>query len=479
MKTKVLLMLFCLMVLCTAALAELQLSSKTGAFPETYRNEVYQRTGERGCLVCHDDLRALAQRAGPIQHSMADLGRAYGKEKNVIYCLTCHNISAGGLGPRLGEAIHSSHTPKRGFEGDCFSCHAVKPDGTMVLWDRIKYDPSVTSGWATIMDDTKAVLAPLNSVRQWLTQRQNYEGYRDGFTMDPDFKGKISFNQNLMTDELDQFVAQNYGKPESFLPKDLKDYKITVTGPMAMKTKTYTLDDLKKFKQITQIFTRPCAINPPGGAMIYQAEFTGISTMDLLNDVGMKPGANYLKITAYDGWQSPASIKTVKDRNGQLTLKMRGKDMPAKFGGPVASAIPGETGGANTMWVKTIEIMQVDHELLPPLRSEPIPDVMETVNSGFLVPARDGTVVGKKATLEGWAYAWHNIKITRMLFSADNGRTWKEFFVPDNIDALKWINWKYEWEAPKAGVYLLKMKAVADGASVEQVTESNIIVVVK
>ncbi len=483
MKIKVLFVLVFTILLASIAFAEVKRSNKTGAFPETYRNEVYLRTGQAGCLSCHDNnLREMSQRAGPIQHAMADMGRAYGKEIDVIYCINCHTVPAGGLGPKMGTALHGSHTPERGFTGDCWSCHIVRPeDGVISLWDREKYNPSVASSWWTIIsDDGPNYDTPMVTVREWLTLRKNYEGYRDGFTMDAVFNAKISANQNKMSDQEDQYVAQNYGKPEEFLPKNMSNYTITLTGPGVTKPKTYTIADLKKFKQEKLTLVRQCAINPAGGAMIYQTEYEGVPILELLKDAGVKPNANYLKMYAYDGWMNPVNMKTDWFKKSQVSLKLRGKDLPEHFGGPVMYSLPGEIGSASTMWLKTIEVSEQDYDIVVPDEEiSPIPGAMQMVNSGFFTPAVDGTVFGRKAKFEGWAFAWQGIKPSRLQFSADDGKTWHNFDLPLNTDPYKWVNWTLEWDAPKAGTYLIKVRAVADSHKLAQEVVTNAIVVIK
>ncbi len=461
------------------AAAEVALSEKTGAFPENYHNEVYLRAGERGCLSCHDNLNELSQRAGPKTHAVAYLGRAYGKIEEPTYCFVCHGpLPGSGNGPQFGGALHASHTPARGFTGDCFSCHLVDNEGKFRLWDRVKYDVEITNAWPDIFTETDSLLAPINTPRAWLEHRGNFNGFRDGFSIDSELKGTMQANQGGLTAKDDVYVAINYGLPETFLPAD-KDYKVTVTGDMANKTRTYTLEELRKRKQSTIRFTKSCAVNPANGSMVYNAEYTGIPLLELLNEAGIKEGANYVRMTAYDGWQGALNLRILKKHGGIVALKMFDKNIEPMYGGPVAAAIPGEIGASSTMWLKTIEILKVDESIVPPLVLGPIKDKMEVVSSGFLTPARDGTIIGKKTAITGWTYAFSGIPVTYIELSADRGKSWKRFDMPQNADPLQWVNWKFEWEAPASGVYMLKVRAYADSSALKQLTEASVIVVVK
>jgi DMSO/TMAO reductase YedYZ molybdopterin-dependent catalytic subunit len=165
------------------------------------------------------------------------------------------------------------------------------------------------------------------------------------------------------------------------------------------------------------------------------------------------------------------------ERGAFLALKMYGKDLPNDSGYPILLVIPGEPGAEWVKWVGTIEVAQVPADQVPPAGKDmPQSISFNPVNSGFLVPAKDGTQVSGPVHLEGWAYAWDR-PITKVRFSGDYGKTWQAYALPQPADPYRWVYWKFDWTPPVPGTYLLKVKGEA-GDKV-QVNEDNLVLVVK
>jgi DMSO/TMAO reductase YedYZ molybdopterin-dependent catalytic subunit len=276
--------------------------------------------------------------------------------------------------------------------------------------------------------------------------------------------GKISFNQEIIKAPEDWYTVLNYNLREF----KASDYKLSISGDVSTP-KDFSLADLQGMEQITRSATKMCGVNSIGGSMIYNVEYTGVDLMALLKSLGMKEEANSTIISAYDGWGFPFALSALKASNAFLILKVNGKELEPTKGYPVTLGMPGQGGFVWIKYLKSIVISTVPKDQLP--SSLPI---KYPVNSGFLIPAKDGIETTSPVHIEGWAFCGLLGSLTKLLLSADYGKTWNEYPIPEGMDPAQWIYWKIDWTPPAAGTYLLKVKAQA-GETIQE-KEDNVII---
>ena len=385
----------------------------------------------------------------------------YGKREHVDYCIACHQFGAERAGPKLADIIHASHYNNE-FNGNCFSCHAINTKGAFVLFDDVKYDATF-GGF---------VVPNVDATIEWVKKRGFPTGHMIGFDMDKDMQGTMSLSQDVVTELKDVFGLVNFELPQ--IERD--SHTLTVKG-MVEAEATYTLADLQRKPQTEVAVTKTCLTNPIGGAYIANLQFSGVAFDSILQEVGVRPGANVVKFTGADGWHRTSSLDLLKKRGAILAMAVNGEDLPAELGDPVVLVIPREGGATWVKWVDTVEILEVPEDRIPPA-SKDYTDRLVKVNSGFLVPPRDGTEVEGPVRLEGWAYSWGQEPIKAVLLSGDYGKNWRTFEVPEPVDPHRWVYWKFEWDPPASGRYLLKVKSVTTGGK-EQPKEDNLVLVVK
>lgn len=437
-----------------------------GVFPDNFFNSRIIYTGARGCTACHEDLYSLVKHLSPMLHVAAPT--TYGKQDDVRTCLPCHRLAGPLTGPKLGDIMHASHYNNiefgKKYNGNCFSCHATDTKGNLVLFDEVKYDAT----FGGFIDPNS------EPTMKWVKGRGFPKGHMTGFDMDKDMKGSISFSQNVITDMKDAFKVINFNLP------DLKPdtYKLTVKG-MVKTEKTYTLVDLQRKPQVEITATKTCFVNGIGGTMISNLKYSGVALKSILDEVGVQPEANIVKLDGVDGWGFPFSLDLLTQRGAILGIAVNGQDFPLDQGYPVVVIIPGE-GGAS--WVKHLGVIELSRapEKEIPIASKDHPDNPNEiqVNAGFLVPPKDGTEVKAPVHLEGWAFSWNGEPVKAVLFSGDYGKTWRHYKVPEPVDPYRWVYWKFDWYPPAAGRYLLKVKAVTTSGK-QQPKEDNLVLVVK
>ena len=439
------------LALITSAGSDLARSKEVEAFPDNAITKKVLQADNRGCLSCHDSLLEEVKNlerlkdSEPKMHIYSKLG--YGKPDHVTYCLMCHcGVPLGG--PRLGPTIHTLHYRQgEGFDGNCFSCHHINTQGKHLLWDIIKYEQEAFG--------YPGALNP--SLELWAKRRGFSKGNFLGFDMDSELKGSISSSQDVITSIEDLFKLYNYGLPS---PLKAEDYALTITGLVSRET-TYTLEQLKDKEQRDSILAMECVANPPGGAFVANLKWSGVPLNVLLKEVGVKPEAKAIHVIGYDNWDYNISLDRAKNPNTLLAMKLNDKELTNETGYPVRFVPVGAHGNQFVMWVKTIEVVQDETSPMSLIEEPSSAEHAIAPNSGFLKPDTGVRVKeGSLVVIEGWAFGGGNptARIAKLHFSGDYGKTWRDFSIPAG-DSSKLVYWKFKWETPGVGTYLLKVKA--------------------
>ncbi|HLL51011.1 MAG TPA: molybdopterin-dependent oxidoreductase, partial [Thermomicrobiales bacterium] len=98
-----------------------------------------------------------------------------------------------------------------------------------------------------------------------------------------------------------------------------------------------------------------------GNGAIGNAEWTGVSLIDVLNMAGIQEGA--VDVVSQGGdfpeMQRGLPIEIAADPDVMLVWQMNGEDLPAPNGGPVRLLVPSWSGIASTKWIIGLEVL--DH----------------------------------------------------------------------------------------------------------------------
>jgi DMSO/TMAO reductase YedYZ molybdopterin-dependent catalytic subunit len=461
---KVVRMFFCVMFIWVAleyseniALAD---SKGLKGFPDNAVTREALQVQNRGCNSCHgksmtNNLEKFKD-GEPKLHIMAKTG--YGKPEEIGHCLNCHQ-GFPLAGPKLAATIHTMHyKEKTAFQGDCFSCHHIDNKGNYVMWDDIKYELEVYgySGY-----DSKDIRPVLD---KWAKERGFNKGNQLGFTMDSALKGDMTFSQDVITPVKDIFAMRNFGTPPPMKPED---YLLTIKGLVNKETK-YTLNQLKNRKQADSYLTHMCGSVKPGTPQIANLKWSGVPLKGVLEEVGVKKGADALYIHCYDGWEYTVPLVRALNPRSLLALKVNDEELSDWEGGPVRLVPMGGLGWELGLRIKSIELIDAKKQKQVPLAiagASPEEPWQQGIgpNSGFLAPD-SGTRVnqGDPVIIEGWAFAKGGIDtspISKIYISGDYGTKWRAFPVKPG-DPERWQYWKFNWQPPGKGTYLLKVKTI-------------------
>jgi DMSO/TMAO reductase YedYZ molybdopterin-dependent catalytic subunit len=268
------------------------------------------------------------------------------------------------------------------------------------------------------------------------------------------------------------------GLPPFYTPND-RFYRVdTAIFPPQVQAKDWSLRihgmvDRELSLDFTQILERElierdvtlcCVSNGVGGSYVGNARWTGTLLAPLLDEAGVRHGADQIVSTSADGMTIGTPTAIVMDgRDAMLAVAMNGEPLPIAHGFPVRMIVPGLYGYVSaTKWVVDLELTTFDAydpywiqrgwAEPGPIKTE---SRIDTPRAGASLPA--GTI-----PVAGVAWAQH-VGITRVEVQVDDAPWQDARLAPqDTIDT--WRQWVWEWDA-QPGHHFVRVRATdATGA---------------
>jgi len=239
---------------------------------------------------------------------------------------------------------------------------------------------------------------------------------------------------------------------------DPTTWRLRIHG-MVERELTLTFQDLLNRDLTEAWITLNCVSNPVGGQLIGNAWWSGVRIADLLQEVGVKDGADAVKQTSEDGWTCGTPLEVLTDhRNAMLAFGMNGAPLPLEHGFPVRMIVPGLYGYVSaTKWLVDLEVTRfADFKAYWTTRgwSERGPVKLA---SRIDVPGSGNTVAAGAVTVAGSAWQQHT-GIEAVEVSLDGG-AWQPMtlgHVPTNDT---WLQWSGEVDVVP-GDHELRVRAV-------------------
>ncbi|HVW44108.1 MAG TPA: molybdopterin-dependent oxidoreductase [Amycolatopsis sp.] len=226
-----------------------------------------------------------------------------------------------------------------------------------------------------------------------------------------------------------------------------ENWKLRIHG-MVDREVTYTYDDIRTRPLVERIVTLCCVSNPVGGPYISTARFLGVDLVDLLNEAGIRQGAQQLFSTSVDGFTAGTPIPTLLEptRGAMLAIGMNGEPLPVEHGFPARLVVPGLYGYVSaTKWVTDLEVTTWDAKQPYWLQrgwSEQAP-----IKTESRIDAPSGSVGTGKVRVAGIAWAQHT-GIDKVEVRLDTG-PWQPAVLSAEVTTDAWRMWWAEVEAGK------------------------------
>ena len=227
---------------------------------------------------------------------------------------------------------------------------------------------------------------------------------------------------------------------------DPADWTLRIHG-MVDKELTLTYQDLLDRGLEDHWITLCCVSNEVGGDLIGNTVWGGVPIKGILEEVGIKDGADALLSTSDDGWTCGTPLAALTDgRDAILALTMNGEPLPIAHGFPVRQVVPGLYGYVSaTKWVTEWEVTRfADFKAYwtrngwserGPIKTEARIDVPR------------GNVQAGTVTVAGVAWQQHT-GIERVEVRIDGGE-WQKATLAKVPSVDTWVQWSWQWPADK------------------------------
>jgi DMSO/TMAO reductase YedYZ molybdopterin-dependent catalytic subunit len=283
----------------------------------------------------------------------------------------------------------------------------------------------------------------------------------------------------LVTDFLtpnDVFFVRSNGPVSLDIPA--AEWRLTVSGLVDQEVEL-SLEDLQGMESRTITAFLECSGNARGrfapqadgsqwgNGAIGNAEWTGVSVIDVLDMAGVQAGAVDLVSQGGDfaEMQRGLPLEVATDPDVMLVWEMNGEPLPAPNGGPVRLLVPGWGGIASTKWLVGLEvidhpfdghyntesyvIIDEDGTILRPVREMPVYSVITA-------PVPDAELSAGEQTISGFAWSgWAGIAWVEV--SVDEG-AWQEAAIVEEAGPTAWVRFELPWTA-EAGEHTLRSRA--------------------
>lgn len=236
---------------------------------------------------------------------------------------------------------------------------------------------------------------------------------------------------------------------------DPAGWRLRIHG-MVEREVTITYQDLVDRGLNDAWVTLCCVSNPVGGDLISNTVFSGVPMRDLLDEAGIRPGADMLLSTSEDGWTCGTPLSSLTDgRDAMLAVAMDGVPLPVEHGFPVRQVVPGLYGYVSaTKWVTDWRVTRFDEaEAYWTQRGWAARGPVKT-HSRIDVPR--GRATAGAVPVAGVAWAQHT-GIAKVEVRVDDG-AWQEAELGAVPSDDTWVQWRWEWDA-RPGDHRLEVRA--------------------
>lgn len=258
----------------------------------------------------------------------------------------------------------------------------------------------------------------------------------------------------------DNFYLTSYRSPPTIR---VKDWSLSVHGLLA-RPMTLSYDQLCARPAVSQIVTLECVGNAVAGEDIGTAEWEGYPLRALLEEAGAEPDAVDVVFRASDEYsESIPFIRAMAD-DVLIAVKMNGAVLPPSHGFPARIIVPGHYGMKSVQWITEIEVVDHDYKGYYARKGWTEEAVVKTM-SRIDVPGHGSSLKGLRHEIAGVAFA--GVRGISSVEVSIDGSAWRTAELGPPQSRASWVFWRYEWMAPRAGSYMLSVRAT-DGAGAVQ-----------
>jgi DMSO/TMAO reductase YedYZ molybdopterin-dependent catalytic subunit len=136
------------------------------------------------------------------------------------------------------------------------------------------------------------------------------------------------------------------------------DWKFTVTG-LVDKPQSFRWEDFLKLPRVVQVSDFHCV----EGWSVYSVTYEGVRLSDLLERVGVRPQAKYVKFYSAESVYTDAlSLEQARLPDVMAAVLLDGQEFPSDLGGPVRLVVPQMFAYKAVKWLTGMELVDAPHK---------------------------------------------------------------------------------------------------------------------
>ena len=276
-------------------------------------------------------------------------------------------------------------------------------------------------------------------------------------------------------------------------------------GGLVSQPLSLSLDDIKKRPARTMAVTMECAGNgrallnprvfsqPWFNEGIGTAEWTGTPLKGILDEAGLTDGAVNIVFSGADQgiqgevlqvYQRSLNIEESMREEMMLVYEMNGQPLQPQHGYPLRLLLPGWYGMASVKWLDRIEAvgdqfqgyqMAKSYRYTQDTEEPGEPVTLIRVRALMIPPGIPDTMsrvrwlTAGQQSLTGRAWAGR-LGVSRVEVSVDDGSTWSEATLGEQVSTFAWREWSFDWNAVP-GWHTLSVRATDTEENVQPIDQ--------
>lgn len=240
----------------------------------------------------------------------------------------------------------------------------------------------------------------------------------------------------------ESFYVQSYDR----IPRvDIKSWRLTITGRVARELHL-SFEEVLHQPSVLAMRTLECIGNPPGGSLIGNAVWRGISFRDLLLRAGVDTERGVrVVMTGLDGYETSVPLSLALRPESLLVYEMNGLPLPIEHGYPLRALFPDRYGQKQPKWLSLIEVTEHDDHRGTWERKGWSDMAVVRVNSRIERPRAGEELLPGPQSIEGVAFAGER-SIEEVAVIA-NGAVLGQARLVRYPQPLVWAQWQFTWES--------------------------------
>ena len=305
--------------------------------------------------------------------------------------------------------------------------------------------------------------------------------------------------------DTDAFYVRDHGPVPEI---DARAWRLRVGG-LVQRELSLSLETLREaFRERSVTATLQCAGNRRAGLVAIRdipgeapwgpgatgtATWTGVALADVLALAGPELEASDV---GFEGADVSSEVEPAQRFGGSIPLDkaarsevllawaMNGEPLQAVHGAPLRVVVPGYIGARSVKWLERIELrsepwpgyfQHVVYRLLPadgtPGPGAGMPLGLVALNSDVLSPRDGQTVAAGPVEVRGYAFAGGDRYVSRVDLSTDDGATWTQASLLEDLGRWAWRQWRITLHLP-AGEHELLVRAWDSSAATQPEDEA-------